>query len=132
MSVAPHVVAERPSLDGWDIQAAMIERGLDVLDPDNAGRRQFHFVAQENYEPYALTVVRISEADLTMGRKKLDHAIKIWAECLTNNAWPLYGTDTVLSRPRPWTEQAWLSREVDEAERPRRPATIQPQNIMAG
>jgi hypothetical protein len=33
--------------DGWHIQAAMGERGLDAIDPRNAGRRRFLFVVQE-------------------------------------------------------------------------------------
>jgi hypothetical protein len=47
-----------PVVMGWDIQAAMHERALDVLDPDNAGRRKHFYINQENEPPYALTVVR--------------------------------------------------------------------------
>ncbi len=82
---------------GWDIQAAMHERGLDVLDPDNAGRRKHFYVNQENEPPHALTVVEISEADLTMGRKKLTMAIDIWSTCMATNTWPAYPAETVLS-----------------------------------
>lgn len=117
MSCAPHIVAERPSTDGWDIQAAMIERGLDVLDPVGAGRRSFVFVAQENTPPYALVPVRISEHDLTMGRKKLAYAVEVWSRCMASGQWPAYPIDTVLSRPRGYTETKWLERETEHAER---------------
>lgn len=134
MSVAPHVIAERPSTDGWDIQAAMIERGLDVLDPAGAGRRKFHFVAIENEPPYALTVVRISEGDLTLGRKKLAYAIDLWSRCLAANAWPAYRAETIISRPKPWAETQWLAREIEHADR--QSVTTQPQldpeTLMAG
>lgn len=120
LSSAPHVVQERPSTDGWDIQAAMIERGLDVLDPDGAGRRQFHFVAVENEAPYALTVVRISEADMTMGRKKLAYAIDVWARCTATGEWPRYRAETVISRPRGYLETKWLERETEHEERKQR------------
>jgi hypothetical protein len=117
LSCAPHAVVERPSEAGWDIQAAMIERGLDVLDPDNAGRRKFHFINQENDPPYALVPVRISESDLTMGRKKIAMAIDIWARCIATNQWPCYPAETVLSRPKQWLETKFLEREVEHHER---------------
>ena len=133
LSAAPHAVQERPSTDGWDIQAAMIERGLDVLDPDGAGRRQFHFVAIENEPPYALSVVRISEADLTMGRKKLAYAVEQWSRCMATDTWPGYRAETVISRPRGWTEQQWLNREIDEdVRRTSTQPTFDPDNLMAG
>jgi hypothetical protein len=119
MSAAPHVAVERPSMEGWDIQAAMFERGLDVLDPDNAGRREFVFINQENAPPYALVPVRISESDLTMGRKKLAYAIDIWSRCMATNTWPLYPAETITSHPRPYTEARWLDREITEAARER-------------
>jgi PDDEXK-like domain of unknown function (DUF3799) len=116
MSVAPHVAVERPSTEGWDIQAAMFERGLDALDPDGAGRREFVFINQENRPPFALTPVRISEADLTMGRKKLQHAVEIWRRCMETDTWPLYPSETITSRPRPHTEARWLDRELEHEE----------------
>ncbi len=120
LSCAPHAVEDRPSVMGWDIQAAMHERGLDVLDPQNAGRRQHFYVNQENEPPYALTVVRISEADLTMGRKKLAMALDIWLHCMASGQWPAYPTETVISRPRGYLETKWLEREVTHHERKQR------------
>jgi hypothetical protein len=113
---APHVVADRPGEMGWDIQAAMIERGLDALDPDGAGRRRFRFINQENEPPFALTVIEISESDMTMGRKKLAMAVDIWSRCMASSEWPAYPAETVLSRPRGWTEARWLEREVAYAD----------------
>lgn len=117
LSCAPHVVEDRPSVMGWDIQAAMHERGLDALDPHNAGRRKHFYVNQENEPPYALTVVEISEWDLTMGRKKLAMALDIWSRCMATNTWPAYPAETVLSRPRGYLETKWLEREVAHDER---------------
>jgi hypothetical protein len=129
MNCAPHIVAERPSDLGWDIQAAMFERGFDRLDPERAGRHEFFFVAQENEPPYALTVVRIGEADLTMGRKKLEVAIEIWRNCLASGQWPAYPAETITSHPRGWTESQWLEREMDHAARCHKPAADQ---LMGG
>jgi hypothetical protein len=44
-SLAPHLIAPKMEGDGWHVQAAMHERGLDVLDPAGAGRRKFRFIA---------------------------------------------------------------------------------------
>lgn len=117
MSCAPHVVEDRPSVLGWDFQAAMHERGLDILDPENAGRRFHYYINQENDEPYALTIIEISEADMTLGRKKLQMAIDIWAVCTSTGHWPSYPVGPILSRPRGWTETKWLEREIAHAER---------------
>ena len=117
MSCAPHVVEDRPSVMGWDIQAAMHERGLDVLDPVSAGRRKHLYINQENELPYALTVIRISEADMTMGRKKLAMMHDIWSRCMATNIWPAYPTTWVTSRPRGYLETQWLEREVAHHER---------------
>jgi hypothetical protein len=62
MSVADHVIGHRAVGGGWHLQAAFIERGLDILDPPGAGRRLFRFVAQEDYPPHALNVMHMSEA----------------------------------------------------------------------
>lgn len=120
LSCAPHAVEDRPSVMGWDIQAAMHELALDVLDPDNAGRRQHFYINQENDQPYALTVVRISEADLTMGRKKLAMAADIWAACMISGQWPMYPAETVMSRPRGYLETKFLEREIAHDERKQR------------
>lgn len=124
LSCAPHAVEDRPSVMGWDIQAAMHERGLDALDPANAGRRKHFYIPQENFEPYALTVVEISEADLTLGRKKLAMAFSVWSACMSAGHWPMYPAETVLSRPRGHTETKWLEREVAHHERRGREAML--------
>jgi hypothetical protein len=75
MSMAPHVIGIRAETAGWHIQAAFIERGLDILDPAGAGRRRFRFIAQEqDGEPYDLTTMHMDEHWLTMGRKKVPPA----------------------------------------------------------
>jgi hypothetical protein len=125
MSCAPHVVEDRPSVMGWDIQAAMHERGLDALDPVSAGRRRHLYINQENEPPYAMTIIQISEADLTMGRKKLAMAMDIWAHCTISGDWPAYPPGIVSSRPRGYLETKWLEREVAHHERREREPMLQ-------
>jgi hypothetical protein len=112
MSVAPHAIGRLAVDAGWDIQAAMHERGLNILRPEDAGRRRFRFAAQENYPPYALTPVEMSEHWLTMGRKKLQHAIDIWRRCMETDTWPLYPLAPIVPDYPSWQETQWLDREV--------------------
>lgn len=112
VSVAPHVLGYRMADQGWDIQAAMHERILDELDPMSAGRRKHRFIAQENKPPYALVVCEISEAVMTMGRKKLDAAIGIWKSCMKTNRWPCFTSRIIVPEYPGFKEQQWLSREL--------------------
>ena len=105
---------------GWHIQAAMAERGLDVFDPSAHGRRDYYFVCQETDPPYALTVARITEAPMTMGRKQLQYAVDLWARCMRENRWPGYPLEVVVPTFPGWAEQQWLTREIDEADSKRR------------
>lgn len=82
----PYVMAD----GGWDLQAAIQERILDVLDPDGRGRRHHYFYLQENDDPYEVTVCELPESVMTIGRAKLDKAIGIWRTCMAANRWPGY------------------------------------------
>lgn len=115
-SFAPHMVGGKAVNDGWEIQAAMQERGLNRLDPKGAGRRLHRFIGQENWKPYALLNIELTEYHLTMGRKKLDVAIDLWRMCITANKWPGYPARVVRPEYPPYAETAWLAREVDYAE----------------
>ncbi len=75
---------------GWDLQAAIQERILDVLDPSTAGRRHHYFYLQENDDPYEVTVCELPESVMTIGRAKLDKAIGIWRTCIQSGRWPGY------------------------------------------
>jgi hypothetical protein len=74
--------------DGWDIQAAMHESGLNALAPNGAGRRRHYFLVQETSRPYALFTCRLSEGSLDMGRHKLARADATWRACMLANQWP--------------------------------------------
>lgn len=124
MSVAEHVLGMRACDGGWDIQAAMISRGLDAVDPANAGRRKFRFIAQEQDPPFCLNVMRMTEQWMTMGRKKLQHAIDIWAACVVSGQWPGYPARTVRPEYPQWKERNWLERELLNEFTPRISTTI--------
>lgn len=112
LSCAPHAIASMIEKAAWHIQSAMHERGLDVLDPDGAGRRKHRFVAQENEPPYALAAVELTEHWLTMGRKQLGYAVDVWSRCMELGAWP--GYPPMVQRPEfpGYAESRWLAREL--------------------
>lgn len=131
LSCAPHEMAERPSTQGWDIQGAWHERGLDVLDPKFAGRRRHLFVAQEEQPPYAMSIVQLSADDLTMGRKKIEYGLTKWKICMARKSWRGYPPATIMSQPRGFTETKWLNREIHEAAQERH-GDRDARNLMAG
>lgn len=118
MSVAPHVLGLRAEAGGWDIQAAFIERGLDVLDPAGAGRRKFRFIAQETDPPHALSVMHMDEHWLTMGRKKVQRAIDLWRICISTGRWPAYPNRSIVPEYPGFKETRWLEREETEFSEP--------------
>ena len=110
--MAPHVLGVRAERAGWHIQHAFIERGLDILDPDNAGRRKFRNIAQEAFEPHALTVMHMDETWMTMGRKQVNTAVSIWRRCMESGNWPSYTTRSIVPVFPGYKEAQWLEREI--------------------
>jgi hypothetical protein len=113
-SAAPHELGKKMANDGWHIQAAMHERGLDVLDPRNAGRREHYFVCLETEPPYAMTIARIPESALHIGRRQLNIAIAIWADCMRTGNWPGYCPEVQVPEFPGFAEARWSDREIAE------------------
>jgi hypothetical protein len=119
LSCAPQAIPKLMADAGWDTQAAMHERGLDVLDTPMAGRRQFRFIAQENEPPYALTCVELPEPCMIIGRKKIDMAVRLWSPCLRANIWPAYPPEVCWPEYPGWKEAQFLNQEIHAAARAR-------------
>lgn len=112
MSMAPHVIGLRAEAAGWHVQAAFIERGLDILDEAGTGRRRYRFIGQETDKPHALSVMHMNEYWLTMGRKKVEAGIGLWRTAIENNYWRNYGTRAVVPDYPGFKEKQWLDREM--------------------
>lgn len=133
MSIAPHGLGVLIEKAGWHVQAACHERGLDILEPADAGRRQFRFLAQENYPPYAVVPVELNEHWLTLGRKKLQMAIDIWRHCIETDTWPAYPLLPTTPEYPGYKETQWLAREIEHADRkPMRMAKFDGEHLRAG
>lgn len=112
MSMAEHVLGRRAETAGWHVQHAFIARGLDVLDPANAGRRKHRNIAQEQFHPFALNVMHHDKYWLTMGRKKIEAAITSWKAAMKSKRWPGYPTISVCPEYPKYAESQWLDREL--------------------
>lgn len=114
LCIAPHRLGYVAEAAGWHIQMAFIERGLNVLDPERAGRRRFRNVAQENYAPFALSIMHHNEHWLTMGRKKVDAAVMLWKQAIQSGNWNGYPLRSIIPEYPGFKESQWLDREVNE------------------
>ena len=112
VSIAPHGIGYKIDEDGWDIQAAMHERGLAVLDPEGRGRRRYRFPIIENKKPHALLPVELGEHHLAIGRRKLAVAINLWSRCIETGEWPAYAATPIIPDVPPVREARWIEREA--------------------
>jgi hypothetical protein len=77
---------------GCDIQAAFYLRGIrKVLGIKHP---VFQFCVVETTPPYAMSIVAVGEAVLTLANKKIDMALSQWAECLATDTWCAYPNRT--------------------------------------
>jgi hypothetical protein len=86
-SAHPLALGRKAADMGWDVKQAFYQRGLEAL---KIPMKKFHFVVQENYEPFAVSVMELDAEALHYGRRKVEAAILMWNACLRSNAWPSY------------------------------------------
>lgn len=98
---------------GVDVQAAFYLRGLRALGFDKA---QFRFAVQENYKPFALSVIGLMPGALDLADRKVERALAVWRECRRTNTWPAYPRRTAWIDAPAYHEAAVLNREVRDAE----------------
>jgi hypothetical protein len=108
-SVDPESLGKYATSQGWDIQAAFYKRGMQEVfgvDPD------FLFVAQEDYPPYALAVLGLTEETLTTGEKKVQHGIDIFSKCMESGKWPGYPQRICAVPFDIWDAERWAIKEA--------------------
>lgn len=108
-SVNPEAMARFAVSQHWDIQAAFYRRGVQKItgkDPD------FLFIAQEDSQPHALTVVGMAPSFNWYGEKRVQAAIDLWAKCLEKDDWPGYPDKIVYPDLPSYAESAWLEKEL--------------------
>lgn len=97
-------------VDDWDIQEAFYRRGVKKLTGKDA---RFRFIAQENTDPYALSVISFGPDIQWMGDKKVQYAIDLFAKCLEADRWPGYPDRICFPELPKWAEEAWVRRELE-------------------
>lgn len=97
---------------GSDVQVAFYRRGVEKLTGVTPA---FRYAVVETYPPYVLSVVDLAPSALALAEAKVDAAIEIWADCLTNDFWPGYDQRVASIELPTWEEMRWLEREAMEA-----------------
>lgn len=108
-SANPEGVARLAVSQGFYIQAAFYLRGLKKLTGNEA---DFLFVVQEDYPPYALSVVGMGPDFLWAGERKVQHAIDVWAKCLESGRWEGYADQIVYPVLPAWEENRITEKEL--------------------
>jgi hypothetical protein len=73
---------------GYDIQAALVMRGLDVIRGEI--QRSFYFVIQEIDPPYECSVVLLGPDAEEHAKQRVFQALGVWRRCLDTDRWPGY------------------------------------------
>jgi len=99
---------------GYDLQAAFLERAADSLDEDGMGKREIIYLFVESEPPFAYSMLQVSEGTLSIARKKMHAAVNLWDRALRKNEWPTYQSSRTLTERPSWDESAWLNREMTD------------------
>jgi hypothetical protein len=128
-SAHPDAWTRGPLFAGADIQTAFYLRGLKAVTGNDA---RWRFVVQENFAPYALSVIALDPMVLALAEKKVRLGIELWGDCLSTGVWPAYPNRTCYAELPPWIEAQWLRREEQEPARPDRLNSLMGAAAMAG
>lgn len=90
---------------GYDLQAAINLRGVKALDL--AERTTFVFLVQELDPPYAISIVSLAPAWLSLANDKLLIAMSLWKGCTRKNKWPGYPARVAYVEPPAYAQGEW-------------------------
>jgi hypothetical protein len=95
----PKTLPRKVSDYGYEVQHAAYTRALAALS-NSTPEMVFLFV--ETDEPYSVVPAKLSATFKTMGERRWQRAIDIWAECVATKKWPGYVREAVTIEPTPW------------------------------
>jgi hypothetical protein len=99
---------------GYDLQAAFYLRIAGLVFPELAGRLKFRFLFIENEEPFGLRIIEADSTLLEMGRRKMEHAIGLWQQCMASGRWShLENLPRTVPYPN-FQETRWLEKETSD------------------
>jgi len=98
---------------GYHIQAASNLDAIENLVPEMAGRAKFRLIFAENKAPFGVIRAELSGELLELGRVQWRRAKRDWAECLVNDAFPLYSRETRIIECPAWAMTEELASQLD-------------------
>ncbi|MFT4295618.1 MAG: PD-(D/E)XK nuclease-like domain-containing protein [Micropruina sp.] len=101
VSADPAVFVRRAVEYGYHMQAAWYLDMAEALGCDV--RDGFRFVVQEKRPPYLVSVVRLDDDTVDLGRAWNAFAIALWRDCRASGEWPGYPAGDVTVTAPPWT-----------------------------
>lgn len=105
---------ERRLLSEYYLQAAFYERGAHFL-----GRPVKHpllFIVVEQTAPFGVSVMACDPTLRAVAEAEIERAIRTWSDCLRNNRWPGYPTQTAYVAAKPWQIDALQFQQMEAAE----------------
>lgn len=111
MDAQPEAAGSR-LFDGAHVQEALTHRILDLLDPDNAGRRTMKFVSMEQHEPHGFSVIQIEGDSGAIAAQQLGYAESAWDIGISTKEWVGYAPGVYRAVMPPWKQIAWRMRAI--------------------
>lgn len=102
---------------GWDRQAALYIRAVEVLMPETEGRVRFENLMVKPSEPFVARRVRYDRTWLRSSIFECKDAFYRFAECQNSGIWPSYPDEAEVLLMPAWEEKRRIERELagDEA-----------------
>ena len=110
LDASPEALSKQMSQYGYNVEAALYTEGAyacGIRDTDAA----FVFVAQQKDPPYIITAWTPDDDAMKLGRRQVQKARALYADCLRTNTWPPYVTEVAqIGLP------AWAKRQLEQME----------------
>ena len=96
-------------VNDYTVQADLYPRAVKSLRGD---RPAFVFLVCETTAPYAVSLHAMAPDLADLARRKVDHALRLWRECLAADHWPGYPDQTYHHAAPSWASYQWEEREM--------------------
>lgn len=98
-SAHPDFIARQIGRMGYDLQSQFYTRGIKAV---TGVKPKFVFLFQEITQPYACSLIGLSNSYEALGQSKVERAVATWHKCVTTNDWPGYSSKTLYLEPKAW------------------------------
>lgn len=110
-------IGKRLVQGGYDVQAALCLRGLDLLLGE--AEREYKWLLVELEAPHLCSVVGLGDGLRALAIRKITAARRAWRQCLDSGRWPGYDDGVHWAEPPGWAVWGFESRAISlEAPKP--------------